>query len=183
MSRVLSVEFESTTTISSAQATDSQAALIFDSSLKVMIVAVICMKKSVFPWRQTTGNTDYILLKRVMGFELWSVGCINDHVVSPQSRRSSPLQFGERLVVVGFRTQFGGTRICQRVFTLEQKERLDRPTWYKRCSPSSCISAFVRASRAERTRWRDDSTACAELRTSTSMVCSCERVEAASCSF
>ena len=44
MSRVASVEFESTTTISSAQATDSQAALIFDSSLNVMIVAVIFIR-------------------------------------------------------------------------------------------------------------------------------------------
>src|SRR2546423_79091 len=41
--RVLSVELESTTTISSAHATDSQAALIFDSSLKVMMVALICI--------------------------------------------------------------------------------------------------------------------------------------------
>ena len=41
ISRVASVEFESTTTISSAHATDSHAALIFGSSLKVMMVALI----------------------------------------------------------------------------------------------------------------------------------------------
>src|SRR2546423_903009 len=41
--RVLSVELESTTTTSSAHATDSQAALIFGSSLKLMMVALICI--------------------------------------------------------------------------------------------------------------------------------------------
>src|SRR5919106_4369251 len=69
------------------------------------------------------GNTDYIPLKGVMGFELWPAWRIDNHVVCTQSRRSCPLQVGECLVVVGLRTQLGGTRIRQRVFTLEQKER------------------------------------------------------------
>jgi hypothetical protein len=38
---VASVEFESTTNTSSAHATDSHAALIFDCSLNVMMVALI----------------------------------------------------------------------------------------------------------------------------------------------
>jgi hypothetical protein len=40
-SRVASVEFESITNTSSAHATDSHAALIFDCSLNVMMVALI----------------------------------------------------------------------------------------------------------------------------------------------
>src|SRR5258708_32331730 len=47
-SRVESVDCESTTKISSAQATDSQAARIFSASLKVMIVAVIFIANSRF---------------------------------------------------------------------------------------------------------------------------------------
>jgi hypothetical protein len=45
ISRVASVEFESTTTISSAHATDSHASLIFGSSLKVMMVALTLIKQ------------------------------------------------------------------------------------------------------------------------------------------
>ncbi len=41
MSRVASVDWESTTSTSSAHATDSQAARMFSASLKVMMVAVI----------------------------------------------------------------------------------------------------------------------------------------------
>src|SRR5215211_3280596 len=47
-SRVASVEFESTTTISSAHASDSQAGLMFDSSLSVMIVALIFIADGEF---------------------------------------------------------------------------------------------------------------------------------------
>src|SRR5215213_3433535 len=43
-SRVVSVEFESTTTISSAHDSDLQAGLIFDSSLRVMMVALIFIR-------------------------------------------------------------------------------------------------------------------------------------------
>src|ERR1041384_4112859 len=52
MVRVASVEFESTTTTSSAHATDSQAALIFDSSLSVMIVAEIFIQLYFLPQRR-----------------------------------------------------------------------------------------------------------------------------------
>jgi len=45
-SRVVSVDCESTTTISSAQATDSQAARILSASLKVIIAAVIFIGQS-----------------------------------------------------------------------------------------------------------------------------------------
>ena len=44
LSRVESVESASITKISSAQATESQASLMFDSSLKVMIVALIFIR-------------------------------------------------------------------------------------------------------------------------------------------
>src|SRR5581483_10682771 len=49
ISRVLSVDSESTTRISSAQVTDSQAARMFSASLKAMMVAVSFIAKCRLP--------------------------------------------------------------------------------------------------------------------------------------
>jgi hypothetical protein len=58
ISRVASAERESTTTTSSAQATDSHASRMFSASLKVMMVAEIFKAFRRRPLKYASENTD-----------------------------------------------------------------------------------------------------------------------------
>jgi len=92
LSRVESVESASITKISSAQATDSQASLMFDSSLKVMIVALIFIRfgeaQNKFAIASVSvsylSNRELKTPNQLCRFVLWNVRRFNNYIVGTQ---------------------------------------------------------------------------------------------------
>src|SRR5437868_4912690 len=136
ISRVASVDSESITRTSSAQATDSHAARIFSASLKVMIVAEIFIlecagraeRRRRFGFACLITQFDNPKRRRRSALPAHSKGSLrldrilNHDAVDSKGRGRCPLQVGERFIVISLRLQLVSTRRGEFVLSLQQQE-------------------------------------------------------------